>query len=379
MPATRSVLRPVNPCLRNTMAADVKMGFTEESSRGSTCAFDEKCTTEGVANATLSVCLPLDNEICVRYQYLGKDTEAGGAGMDTTQAPKGCRSTEKCCDGDCCSWNEGCMTQESGSFFYNFDSFMAEDAARNDWKMPGESTEIKNKPRQCMNQNTWMNATAGLKVIVLPVFGILLAAFCFMQANKNKTGEMSENMGPMLMIFFSFWLLFSYHIMVALLSILIATATMVAPPAWTSWVLFFQILFFWWTIGGSSFFLTNNALYGNNFIADMVAPGPVSAAGITPVTNAYDQVNNMASKCATYFNFFAYQNVATLGTGNLKYMSNPARTTWGYCSLEFVSFGATFAVFSLLAYFATIVQTTIRCLTSGDSSRASQALTAAKV
>jgi hypothetical protein len=378
MPTARSVSRPVNPCLRNVMASDTKEGIVSSDIK-TTCQFDEKCQTADINNQTLNFCLPFDNEICVRYVNLGKDTEDGGAGMDTTQAPKGCRSTEKCCDGNFCSYNQGCMTQESGPFFYNHDSFNAESVARNDWKMPGESTEIKNKPRQCMNQNTWMNATAGLKVIVLPVFGILLAAFCFMQANKNKTGEMSENMGPMLMIFFSFWLLFSYHIVVALLSILVATATMVAPPAWTSWVLFFQILFFWWTVGGNSFFIATGGVYGGNFITDLVSPGVTSRNTPLPGNYRFDQVNNMATNCATYFNFFEYQNVATQGTGNFKYMSNPARTTWGYCSLEFVSFGATFAVFSLLAYFATIVQTTIRCLTSGDSSRASQALTAAKV
>ena len=344
------------------------------STQGRACDFYQECG-KVESNATLNNCMPKGNFMCPRFRYLSKRETAddGDMAMDTLQTMNaagyndGCTPSQSCCNGACCDTNEACMAITGGAFIYDGTSYAdATQVARNDWKTI-DGTEMKNKPMACMKQGIWMNTTAGMKVIFLPIVGIVLIALCFMQANGKKSGEMMDNLAPMLMMVFGFFLVFSHHIGFAFVCALTAAVTMCSSPAWTSWVCFFQIIIFFFCAGGRSFFISNTAdaaagwfLPANNLFIQYLTG---SATGIAPI----------AAQCGTYYNFFTYV------AANTKWMTNANRTTWGYCSQEWVSFQVFNVTMQMAAFMFMIVQTAIKAVSGGGDGRTSQALSAAKV
>lgn len=356
-----------NPCSAGALTT------TCMSTTGRRCTYYQECgKVEG--NSTLNNCMPKGNFMCPRFRYLSKRETAddGDSAMDTLQTMNndgsvdGCTPSQSCCNGQCCNTNQACMAITTGAFIYDGTEYAdATAVARNDWKTI-DGAEMKNKPMACMAQGIWMNSTAGMKVIFLPIVGIVLIALCFMQANGKKSGEMMDNLAPMLMMVFGIFMMFSHNIGFAFVCALTAAVTMCASPAWTSWVCLFQIIIFFFCAGGRSFFVNNNVLPAlgwftadNNLFTSYLS----SATGIA----------GPATQCGTYYNFFTYI------ANNKKWMTNANRTTWGYCSQEWVSFQVFNVTMQMVAFMFMIVQTAIKAVSGGGDGRTSQALSAAKV
>ena len=280
-------------------------------------------------NVSLQKCIPKGNSVCLSYQYLGTS--------GTPAAMTSCESFQSCCYGTCCDVGQSCVRQEQGDFTYDGTTYSVENAARNGWILP-DGSQFTNPPYICAAN---MAPIQGAKAVYIPILGVLLVAACALAAyKKRRRCDALSFVAPATIFFTAIFLQFSADWMFALIAVLLATATAVAPAAHTRWVLFFQLVGFWFLAGGTTFFgAESNALVtGNPF-------DPRTFNGLT--------IGTAVAGCSSYFGgYFSYSY------GNNKpWDISTKRTTWGYCSREFVGFLVILAITNLFAVLVLLLQT----------------------
>lgn len=297
------------------------------------CQYYEDCFSVET-NSSIDFCVSKGNEACQLFTELGTT----GAAFATSQCSP---SQGTCCDLYCCSLNQVCTEQQSGTFYYNFVAYDVEEIARNNWKLP-DGTPLENKPRVCVQDENF-HALAGAKAVYIPLGGIIVMVLAILGAySQNAEALLSAKAIPALvMLATAFFLLFSVAWLYGLISVLIALLTVLAPAKMLKYVLLVQVFLFWTFVGGSSLFF-----------------------GQSPNTNFFAAVNGqtslaaLATACSNFYDYFKY-NAATRG-----WWVSTERATWGYCSVEWLGFETIMSLTNTMAFFLLLVQTSLAVILS---------------
>lgn len=277
------------------------------------CQFYEECKD--------GTCVPKGNKEC-------KQESNGGSGVTY------CEPYQSCCDGRCCDFNEACIT----AGFNNANSYTIpasgssaaisvklDQLARNDWVLP-TGGELKDKPKICSTVQV-MSPKMGVTGVALPLFSLIFIIVIMLLSIKNFGMSPMSVRGPAaLLFFFSIFLLFSTAWKFAFLGCLTAALTFAAPEHKQGHLIIWLVfsLFIYW--GG----FTQMKIEGDNFMTN--SPSTTSCG-------------------AFYSNYFSYSNA------NRDYTTSPRRTTWGYCSIEWLIGVQTFNFFCVLCNFLMLIFT----------------------
>lgn len=276
-----------------------------------TCDFYQECKDD-------KICAAKGNEECKR--------ESNGGTLVAY-----CEPHQSCCDGLCCNWDQACITAGySSANTYSIPgttpiSVTLDKLARNDWILP-TGGELNDKPKICSSVQV-MSPMMGVNGIAIPMFSLIFIIVIMLLSIKNfGMSPMGVRAPAALLFFFSIFLLFSTAWKFAYLGCLTAALTFAAPDHKQGHLIFWLVfsLFMYW--GG----FEQMRITGNNFMTS------------SPSTTA----------CETFYgNYFKYSNQ------NRDYTTSPSRTTWGYCSIEWLIGVQTFNFFCVLCNFLMLIFT----------------------
>lgn len=322
----------------------------------SVCGYSQTCATVK-SNEILNQCISKGAKLCGVRQYLGGNgetkVESVFNALGVTVAAFECKSTETCCDFECCSQDQICWGMEGTpsasnrqgfaqimayaeapssafDFYYDFTFYNLADVQRSGWLTP-DGKPFKNRPRTCIPK---MTALSGTKFIYVPLVCCVLVVAALVVAVLKFGCKQSRNMAPFVMIGASFFLIFSFSWMYGIITVLLAAATVFAPRAKRNgWLILAQLLIFWFVLGGSTW-LVSPGLGGG--LSDFITPA---------------QFSTLQTTCASYYNqYFKF------GTQTPFYIS-ALDTAWGFCSRPWLGFLVVVAYTQLFAFVVMIFQT----------------------
>lgn len=222
----------------------------------------------------------------------------------------------------------------------------AANMARNDWKLPNGDA-LKNLPHVC-SASSYVDSFAGLKTSLVPIastLAVTLASYGILQGHGFK--ELVKTFPAVfIMMFCSFFLFFSPMWVYGLLSCFVAMVSVATVGKYVKWLLLLQFVMFWLFIGGSEILVANGLLTSTNLVVEMATKSLTAAA----------------TSCASYYGHFNYD-----ATNTAWYVG--ARNSWGYCSLEWVGFVVTMAMFNLFAFFFLMFTTALRVASGIDNKK----------
>mmetsp|Transcript_6554 Transcript_6554/g.10182 ORF Transcript_6554/g.10182 Transcript_6554/m.10182 type:complete len:345 (+) Transcript_6554:22-1056(+) len=282
-------------------------------------------------------CIPKGNTLCERPE---------GAPPATAGQTQSCKPSESCCwtgsSFDCCEYDETCSVRTTGAVPV-FDGTVTttvslEALARNDYVMPNGKS-LENKPKTCTNDNV-LSPVMGVRAIALPLFSFFLIVISMVMVAKNfGVQPMGQRLSALLLMFSSIFLLFSPMWPYAYLCNLTAVFTFAAPEHKLGWLLSWQLL-------ALAIFLNASNLFGFSTSSNFNFLMPSNP----------NQPNPDAS-CTTYYGYFSYSAPGPTRPGTRPWETD--RTTWGYCSVEWVAGVMFFCFTSAVSLFGSIIFTAI--------------------
>lgn len=277
-----------------------------------------------------SICIPKGNTMCER-------PEGWTATPGQTQS---CKPSESCCwsgnSFSCCKYDETCSLTSEARTTNVFDGTVMtevslEALARNDYVMPNGKS-LENKPKTCTKDNV-LRPVMGVRAIALPLFSFFLIVISMVMVFKNfGLRPMGQRLSALLLMFSSTFLLFSPMWPYAYLCNLTAVFTFAAPAHKLGWLLSWQLLALAIFLNASNFFGFSSSNF--NFLMP-------------------SNFNNPTASCTTYYQYFSY------GATTRPWQTDTDRTTWGYCSDEWVAGVMFFCFTSAVSLFGSIIFTAI--------------------
>jgi len=298
------------------------------------CPFYMACTES--KNKTWSGCVLKGNTVCNLHRYLGETGD-----IVSNNLPTGCHPTESCCDGQCCSELQVCEELQgpsSTTFMYDYTVLDVVQVARNDWKTPNGKV-VQNRPRVCIDKT--MSADSASKAVLTPIFALAILSLVTVEGFRRASSPaMIYKIGPAIIAFTGFFLMLSQGWIFALMTQVVASATMACPRSKKGLLILGQLMFLWVYFGGviNVWFGTGNMKNFFQLAQSKVLEG---------------SSNSLVGECTSYYDFYNYAQ-----NGNDKaWNADPTRSSWGLCAREYLGFLVVMSHFNAFAVFTMITHT----------------------
>jgi hypothetical protein len=249
----------------------------------------------------------------------------------------------------------------STTFMYDYTVLDVVQVARNNWKTP-KGVEVTNKPRVCISKT--MSADSASKAVLTPIFALAILSLVTVEGFRRASSPaMLYKIGPAIIAFTGFFLMMSQGWVFALMTQVVASATMACPQSKKGLLVLGQLVFLWVYFGGSIPFWFATGNMKNYF-----------QLAQTKVMDGSD--NSLVGECTSYYDYYNYAP-----NGNDKaWNASPTRTSWGLCAREFLGFLVVMSHFNAFAVFTMITHTFHEYLspvTSDDKTETTNPLEAA--